>query len=110
MPNEIKAMLKRCPNKIVSTAPDGITEAFVGLTKRLDMKYRFHDLRHYYASVLLSLNVPNRYAAEMMGHATDDMLRKVYQHTMRDKQDEIAKQVSKYFNTTEKTTKKSRAQ
>lgn len=43
-------------------------------------KISIHALRHYYASVLLKLGVPNKYAAKQMGHSGDEMLCKVYQH------------------------------
>ena len=59
--------------------------------------YRFHDLRHANASVMLALGVPDKYAMERMGHATNNMLKTVYQHTMKSKQDEVAGVVNKYF-------------
>lgn len=59
--------------------------------------YRFHDLRHINASVMLALGVPNRYAQERMGHATDNMLKTVYQHTMAAEQLAIAQKVDNYF-------------
>lgn len=43
--------------------------------------FRFHDLRHYYASEGLLLGVPPKYMAELMGHSSTDMIDKVYQHT-----------------------------
>lgn len=60
--------------------------------------YRFHDLRHVQASVMLLLNVPDKYAMERMGHASANMLKNVYQHTMRSKSDEVANQVDNYFS------------
>lgn len=60
--------------------------------------YRFHDLRHVQASVMLLLNVPDKYAMERMGHASTNMLKNVYQHTMRSKSEEIADQVDNYFS------------
>lgn len=60
--------------------------------------FNFHALRHYYASVLLSLNVPNKYAQERMGHATDNMLKNVYQHLMDDKQKEIDGLINSFFS------------
>ncbi|NCB03994.1 MAG: site-specific integrase [Clostridia bacterium] len=72
------------------------------LTKRFERiqpgGIRLHDLRHYYASVMLSLNVPNKYAMELMGHATDNMLKTVYQHTMEEKKVEVAKTIEAYFD------------
>lgn len=67
--------------------------------KKLDMPtYGTHDLRHYYASVLLSLGVPDKYAMERMGHSTTNMLKNVYQHTMKDKNDEITDNIEKFFS------------
>lgn len=60
--------------------------------------YRFHDLRHANASVMLALGVPDKYAMERMGHATNNMLKTVYQHTMKSKQDEVTDKVNDYFS------------
>ncbi len=59
--------------------------------------FNFHSLRHYYASVLLSLNVPNKYAQARMGHSTDNMLKTVYQHLMEDKQNEVDTAINNFF-------------
>lgn len=59
--------------------------------------YRFHDLRHYQASVMLALGVPDKYAMERMGHASTNMLKAVYQHTMKSKSEEVADMVDDYF-------------
>lgn len=59
--------------------------------------FRFHDLRHYHASVLLAMGVPNKYAQERLGHATDNMLKTVYQHTMQNKRRELDNQLDDYF-------------
>ena len=84
--------------------PNMITNRFEALQRLCfgRVLYRFHDLRHYNASVMLRLGVPNKYAMERMGHATDAMLKAVYQHTMKDKQKEIADQLNAFFegNTT----------
>lgn len=50
---------------------------------------RFHDLRHFAASEAHALGVPNKYSMKRMGHKTEHMLQSVYQHTMRDKEDEF---------------------
>ena len=59
--------------------------------------YRFHDLRHVQASVMLLLNVPDKYAMERMGHASNSMLKNVYQHTMKKKSEEVADIIDTYF-------------
>ncbi len=55
---------------------------------------RFHDLRHFAASEAHSLGVPDKYAMQRMGHKTDNMLKTVYQHVMRDKEDQFADQIN----------------
>lgn len=59
--------------------------------------FRFHDLRHVNASVMLRLNVPDKYAMERMGHSTNNMLKNVYQHTMDDKAVAVADAVDGFF-------------
>lgn len=78
--------------------PTSITHGFEKILKQTDVPpFRFHDLRHYYASVLLALNIPNKYAQRRMGHATDGMLKKVYQHLMDEKITETDEKIGEHF-------------
>lgn len=78
--------------------PASISSFFKRLTKRLNLEnVRFHDLRHYFASIMLSLDIPDKYAMDLMGHATANMLKTVYQHLMDDKKAEVTKTVNAYF-------------
>ncbi len=47
---------------------------------------------------MLALNVPDKYAMERMGYSTPATPKKVYQHTMRDKQQEVAEVVNSKMN------------
>lgn len=67
-------------DQIFPITPDYITKRWVALCKKLAFSCRFHDLRHYNASVMLSLGIPDKYAIRRTGHATTNMLRTVYQH------------------------------
>lgn len=52
----------------ISLNPNQITEAFSGVLSDLEIRhFRFHDLRHYNASVMLSLNIPDKYAMGAYG-------------------------------------------
>lgn len=78
---------------------DYITNGYKRICKQLGIKnIRFHDLRHYYASSLLALGVPDKYAMARMGHATTNMLKNVYQHRMRDKDKELDATIEAYFD------------
>jgi len=59
--------------------------------------YRFHDLRHINASVMLMLGIPDKYSMKRMGHATNNMLKTVYQHTMDKKMAESVNLLDQYF-------------
>lgn len=74
---------------MVSISPNAITERYERITDRLGIPGRFHDLRHYHASVMIREGVPEKYIVSDMGHASFDMVRRVYGHVMGEKQQEI---------------------
>lgn len=59
--------------------------------------FRFHDLRHMNASVMLALGIPDKYAQERMGHATNNMLKTVYQHTIQEEQKKFTVEIDQRF-------------
>ena len=68
-----------------------IYKNFIRICKEAGVKpCRFHDLRHFAASEALALGIPNKYFQGRIGHKTDNMLKNVYQHIMRKKEDEFA--------------------
>lgn len=102
MPEYIKSLIDAQPHTddhVIHLSGQAMYKRFSRLCESAGLPhYRFHDLRHANASVMLALNVPDKYAMERMGHATNNMLKNVYQHTMKDKQDEVADLVDKYFS------------
>ena len=80
----------RKDERIFHFTPNALTDRFVKARKKLGFSWRFHDLRHYNASVMLSIGVPDKYAMKRMGHATTNMLKTVYQHTFSKREIEVA--------------------
>lgn len=101
IPPYIKSLLDERPKEgeyIIPMTGQAIYERFSRMCERIGVPhYRFHDLRHTNASVMLAIGVPDKYAMERMGHATNNMLKTVYQHTMQEKQEEVADLVDNYF-------------
>ena len=60
---------------------------------------RFHDLRHTAASVMLTLNIPDKYAQARGGWATNHTMKTVYQHTMAAKRSAVDDAIDGYFYT-----------
>lgn len=99
LPEYIKSLMAPGEGYIVKMTRRTLYCRFQAVCKKAGVQhYRFHDLRHINASVMLALGVPNKYAQERMGHATDNMLKTVYQHTMSKESVETAKKVDGYFN------------
>ena len=84
-------------DRIFSFTPSAITMRFMKVSKSVGFRCRFHDLRHYNASVMLALEIPDKYAMKRMGHATPHMLKTVYQHTMGSKEKEVTDKMNKYM-------------
>ena len=53
----------------------------------------------YFASELHAQGVPDKYIAKIGGLETTAVLQNIYQHTLRDKQEEIETKVVDIFNT-----------
>lgn len=56
--------------------------------------FRFHDLRHYCASIQHALGIPDAYIMQRGGWQSDAILKDVYRHTMDDKQQAMNQQTS----------------
>lgn len=62
-----------------------------------DLDLSFHDLRHMNASVMLALNVPEKYAMERGGWKTPNVMKNVYQHTFTAERRSIDARIDGYF-------------
>ncbi|MDE6601615.1 MAG: hypothetical protein K2K90_05540 [Lachnospiraceae bacterium] len=60
--------------------------------------FRFHDLRHYSASIRHALGIPDAYIMQEGGWKTDTVLKSVYRHTMSDRQKEMADRANDHFS------------
>ena len=58
----------------------------------------FHDLRHMSASVMLQLNIPEKYAQERGGWSTPHVMKTVYQHTFSAERKAVDGTINDYFN------------
>ena len=70
--------------------PIEISNKFAYWSKKREIGCTFHGLRHFYASIMKALNIPDNYAMLLMGHSTDNMLQR-YQEIMNDKRLEVNK-------------------
>lgn len=83
---------------IVNITPDVITSRFERAIKKLDLPhFRFHDLRHYSASVMHAIGVPDQYIMERGGWSSDAVLKQIYRGTMDDYRQQFIEQTNAHF-------------
>ena len=83
---------------VINRMPDTISKEFIDLRNELGLTCRFHDLRHYNASIMLALNIPDKYAMERGGWSTTDTLKAVYQHTFSDERKHVDELIDGFFD------------
>ena len=84
--------------RITEMNPNTLCKAFkVALDKLNIPHFRFHDLRHYSASVQHTL-IPDAYLMQRGGWSSDRILKSVYRHAMDDKTKEMNDKVNTYFS------------
>lgn len=101
MPRQIiEALPEQAPEQgnLIGLSYEAFESRYKRMIKKMRLNYTFHSLRHYNASVMLENNVPNKYAMERMGHATDYMLKKVYQHTFEKAHKKFEKEIEDFFD------------
>lgn len=95
--NELKKY--RGIGRIINLNPGQVSLRFHRLIrKKTNKKIRFHDLRHYYASIMLCLNIPDKYAMKFIGHSTPEMLKRTYQHIFKDEENKFLDVIDNYFS------------
>lgn len=90
---------ERTGEHVTDFSPAYIGSRFTKDLKKMGIKhYRFHDLRHYLVSVMLSLNIPKNYIASYVGHADETMIDRVYGHIMETKKHDVEDIMEAYFS------------
>lgn len=85
--------------RIVNLTPNNITDRFRSCLSRANLPhFRFHDLRHYSASIQHALGIPDSYIMQRGGWGNDGTLKAVYRHALVDKTREMNNIVNQHFN------------
>jgi integrase len=82
---------------IIKSTPAAISDAFSRLRNRLGMSCRFHDLRHYSASIMHAIGIPDQYIMQRHGWSSDTVLKSVYRNTLADKSNQFTHMANDYF-------------
>lgn len=85
--------------RIVKLNPQTISEKFSQCLENAGLPhFRFHDLRHYSASIQHTIGIPDSYIMQRGEWGNDGTLKSIYRHALKDKTDEMNQRANNYFN------------
>jgi|GEM_PF-770915 integrase len=78
--------------------PGSLTGRFSDLLEQFELPHtRLHDLRHYNATIMMSIGISDKQAAARLGHSNVQTLRKTYQHILKGMDEEVAHKMDEAF-------------
>lgn len=100
MPQFVIDMMPTTGKLVDVGAPDNISNRFARAIRKLKLgNIRFHDLRHYAASIMHALNVPDQYIMQRGGWSSDKTLKQVYRGTIDNYEQKYVDVTLKHFET-----------
>lgn len=97
LPENVMDMIGHGEGPIIHYNPGTLSRCFAGLRKRLGLKCRFHDLRHYAASTMHAMGIPDKYIMERGGWSSDRVLKEIYQNVLPDRAKVFTEKVNDYY-------------
>ncbi len=98
-PEFVRKLWESRSGRIVDMNPNTLCKAFKRVTDSLDIPhFRFHDLRHYSASIQHALGIPDAYIMQRGGWSSDRVLKAVYRHAMDDQTREMNEKANTHFS------------
>lgn len=98
MPDFVIERIQHRTGSLVKMNPDYITHKFGRTLKRINVPhFRFHDLRHYSASIMHAIGVPDQYIMARGGWKTDTVLKSTYRNVIDIETARQNKKINQHF-------------
>jgi len=96
---DLISSMEQTGERIITTPPQTIRNRMVKAADEAGVPFiGLHALRHQNASIMLSLNIPDKYAMERGGWSSNKTMKDIYQHTMDDGKQQAAAAIDQYFD------------
>lgn len=97
-PNFVINRISGIKGRIVTASPDNVSERFRRALETAGLPhFRFHDLRHYAASIMHAIGVPDQYILQRGGWASDNVMKSIYRNTINLEKVRQTKKINKHF-------------
>ena len=84
--------------RLVPLTPNMVTDRLRRSLRKLGLPhFRFHDLRHYAASIMHTLGIPDQYIMQQGGWKSDNVLKNIYRNALPDYQKKFLRDMSEHF-------------
>lgn len=100
LPHFVIEKMSGISGNIIKVHPDALSERFRRAIRSSGLPhFRFHDLRHYSASILHAIGVPDQYIMQRGGWASDYVMKTVYRNTIDAETRKQNKKIMGHFET-----------
>lgn len=98
LPDFVIEKINKINGRIIKATPDQISNRFKRAVKSCRLPhFRFHDLRHYSASIMHAIGVPDQYIMKRGGWKTDNVLKTVYRNVITAEDEKQTEKINSHF-------------
>ena len=97
-PSFVIQRIKGIKGPIIKCTPSRISDQFAAAVKQSGLpKFRFHDLRHYAASIMHAIGVPDQYILDRGGWSSDSIMKSVYRNVIDLEKVKQTRKINEHF-------------
>lgn len=98
LPDFVIQKISNIDGRIVKMHPEDVTKKFGQAVERSGLPhFRFHDLRHYSASIMHAIGVPDQYIMDRGGWKSDRVLKATYRNVINQEKEKFTKKINGHF-------------